>query len=353
MTKVSSKYKIIILLCIKIIDNKTKIKKSNKRFSLLTKNLIKNKMDICFINQSIYDNLITNPAHYKIIILIIASPNETNNYFIKCWESYMNQFHTVKSYFIYADPNINQDIIVDENKLICKTTETYIPGIFEKTTIAMRFCKEFLSYDYILRTNISSFFHIPRILNYLEEQPKTKYVASPFGYLPNDEHNIKKPQQTLVNNYLNLELNDKFIFLHGSFFLFSQDIVDKYLKNINQLYNKPEFQKIQQLPDDIVISLVLYNFLTLPKYEPNSLYYPIEFININQTKYNCKELEEPNQYDKEFFFTIRNRIYENKEPILENRYKDIINYIKQVQYHYNKPHFMENTITQLLEDYNK
>ena len=309
-------------------------------------------MDIYLTNKKIHHDICIDKKHYKTIILIIASVNEINNYFIKCWEQYMNEYNDVKSYFVYSDPDIEYDIMVYENKLVCKTTENFVPGIFNKTNIAMQFCNTMYSYDYILRTNLSSFFHIPSMIKSLENQPNTNFIASPFSFLPNDEYGIKKDEQNAVNNYLNLELNDKFVFLHGSFILFSKDIAEKYLYNLNKISNTEKFQEIMKLPDDILISLVMYNFLTLPIYEENKLYYPIEFTNNYYNQYRTRDIEETyNYFPVDVKYSIRNRINENDDSNMQNRYKDIINYIKQVQYFYNKPNFMQETIYKLIMQY--
>lgn len=55
-------------------------------------------MDIYITNKKIDHDICIDKKHYKTIILIIASVNEINNYFIKCWEQYMNEYNDVKSF---------------------------------------------------------------------------------------------------------------------------------------------------------------------------------------------------------------------------------------------------------------
>jgi hypothetical protein len=59
--------------------------------------------------------------HYKIIILIIASENEPYSTFVKYWEKYMNLFPEVRCFFLYSNPEIDYDVIVNENSIILVT----------------------------------------------------------------------------------------------------------------------------------------------------------------------------------------------------------------------------------------
>jgi hypothetical protein len=110
-------------------------------------------MSLSFSSETVQREF-ENKKHYKLIILIIASQSESYDFFICCWREYMNSFSDVRSFFLFSDLNIETDILVTEDSIIHKSLESNIPGIFFKTTAGFSFCDKFLSYDYILRTNL-------------------------------------------------------------------------------------------------------------------------------------------------------------------------------------------------------
>ena len=214
-------------------------------------------MNITFKTSELQEQIINDKTHYKVIILIIASHNEAYDLFKLCWKEYMNSFQNVKSYFLYSDPNIENDVYITEDTITHKSVESVVPGILFKTTAGMSFCNNYFSYDYLLRTNLSSFYHIPRLLSYLETRPNLNYAGSQFYNLPNDPSKFN--EQKIVNEHLGIELNDKFIFLHGAGFILSKDVVDNYINVLITNYDK--LKPILLLPDDVAISIILYSFL--------------------------------------------------------------------------------------------
>jgi len=297
-------------------------------------------MNITFKTSELQEQIINDKTHYKVIILIIASHNEAYDLFKLCWKEYMNSFQNVKSYFLYSDPNIENDVYITEDTITHKSVESVVPGILFKTTAGMSFCNNYFSYDYLLRTNLSSFYHIPRLLSYLETRPNLNYAGSQFYNLPNDPSKFN--EQKIVNEHLGIELNDKFIFLHGAGFILSKDVVDNYINVLITNYDK--LKPILLLPDDVAISIILYSFLTLPPKDSQfSYYHPTEFENIYHLKHQCKGLEEPSEYQNENIFHFRNKIDDScMDNTLYVRNTDTFNYVKQIRYFYNKPEFMKD-----------
>lgn len=301
-------------------------------------------MKTSFKSKELFEKIKTDETKYDVIILIIASRGETYDLFVDCWRAYMNLYPTVKAYFLYSDPSIQSDIMIYEDSIIYKDTETAIPGIFKKTTAAMSFCQKYFNYDYILRTNLSSFLHIPRLLQYLSTQNKECFVAAHYNKIPVDLNNKSKiaqvEKQTKVNTYFKKILNDKFIFLHGALFILSNDITQKLLAEIKNNYE--ELTIPLELPDDIGISMILYNFLSFDEdIDSADIYHPREFINLYDYKYCCPALENPNTYENDNIFHIRNKVNEpGIDNSIEGRHTDIMNYIFQVRHFYNMPDFM-------------
>ena len=89
------------------------------------------------------------------------------------WLRYMNIDSEIKSYFITFDNKLESDYKIDNEKstILFKGNESYVPGIYEKTILAMKIClslPEFSDVKYVIRTNISSFWIWDRLLAFLE-----------------------------------------------------------------------------------------------------------------------------------------------------------------------------------------
>lgn len=296
-------------------------------------------MKTAFETKELFEKISNDNTHYTLVILVIASRGESYDLFVECWKEYMYMFPEVKVYFVYSDNNITSNLMICENSIIHKGEEKNIPGIFKKTVAAMSFCEKHLSYDYILRTNLSSFFHIPRLLHYLSDKPKEMFIASHFNQIPSSPNQVDK--QTQVNTYFKKIVNERFIYLHGSGFILSKDVIGKLLKEIKE---NPTTIKIPlSLPDDVGISMILYSFLTFAEDIDSAEYYhPKEFVNLFENKYSCEKVENPAGYKNPHLFHIRNKIdFESNDDSIEKRYSDIINYIHQIRHFYNKPTFMD------------
>lgn len=105
----------------------------------------------------------------NIIILIIAS--STHDKYIhmeEIWRKYMNIHPNIKSFFIKNDPSIKENIILneEENTIYCREKETYMPGITNKTVLAIDYCLQNYEFDYIFRTNLSSILHLHHFYNF-------------------------------------------------------------------------------------------------------------------------------------------------------------------------------------------
>ena len=290
---------------------------------------------------------VTPKRKYKLIILIIASKEPSYDYFTRCWREYMNSFDDVYSFFIYSDITIKTDFVITKDTITYRSIECNVPGIFEKTTASMNMCNQLFEYDYLLRTNLSSSFHIPRLLAFLEDRPRTNYIASQFYNLPN--HPNKRSQQMIVNDFFGQELNEKFVFLHGAAFILSQDIVEKYLHVVRT--DSESYQKVAMLPDDVSISMLLCKCVE-PVMNAETEYYfmPREYKNLNEVKFQCSRLVDPATVP-EHVFHFRNKHDDSDiDNSVQHRNIDIKNYIQQVRYFYNKPDFMKEEMEHDLID---
>jgi hypothetical protein len=169
-----------------------------------------------------------NKTKYDIIFLIISSKNK--GYYQKMKEltsMYMRKYpYNINFFFVEADPNIRPEMEIIGNDIFIKCKETYTPGIFIKTIKALKYINDNYNYDYLIRTNASSFFNIKNMLNYLSNLPKEKYA---IGFTLN------------IPKYGN--------FLHGTSIIITKDISYYLYKYYNKNYLK--------IADDVLISLIL------------------------------------------------------------------------------------------------
>jgi hypothetical protein len=117
--------------------------------------------------------------HYKIIFLIISSQN--NEIYLKM-RYLLSKFYCIypneiKYFFVENKENLDQDVIEDNNYLYIKGIESYVPGIYQKTINAMEYVTNKYSFDYLIRTNLSTFWHLPNLFNFLNNIPKEKFAG--------------------------------------------------------------------------------------------------------------------------------------------------------------------------------
>ena len=265
--------------------------------------------------------------HYRVIILIIASSGGGYDQFKENWRCYMNRFSGVRSFFIYSDPTIAADVHITNDSITHRSIESLRPGILYKTIAAMSVCSELFKYDYILRTNLSSFIHIPRLLKYLEKQRLYEYAGGHFNNLP--DHPNKAYEQSIVNKYIGAKIDSKFIFLHGACFILSSDLIARLTGLVN---NKPEcVTLVETVFDDVAISLLLNDCVVRRINDGN--YGPDEFVNLYANKHQCKTVEDPAIYGAdENIFNFRNKKSDDYQ--YSDRDGDLANYLGQIRYFY-------------------
>jgi hypothetical protein len=187
--------------------------------------LVKYLMLVSFLQpfycNSLHDksNLVNN-YHKRLLVLIIASDDLPVYIELqKIWQSYMHKYpHNIKAYFIKGDPSIPNNYQIKNDIIWLKTAESLKPGILNKTLMAMEsFLPMLDQFDYVLRTNLSSFYVFPRLLNFLEKCPKTGFYA---GVCYKDE------------------------FISGSGFLLSPDLVNLLVTNKKTLFNNKKYDDV-------------------------------------------------------------------------------------------------------------
>lgn len=166
----------------------------------------------------------------KVLVLVISSENfPVFPYLQKIWKSYMHlDPEHIEAYFIKGDPDLPSDSEIREDIIWTKSDENYIPGILNKTVLAMEHMAPRLKeFDYVVRTNLSSFYYFPNLLKYLQNLPRENCYNAFIGYVDGAPYG------------------------GGAGIIFSRDLVELMIADKHQLmYDKSHY-------DDVVIGRYL------------------------------------------------------------------------------------------------
>jgi hypothetical protein len=107
-----------------------------------------------------------NQIKYDFIFLIISSDD------LECYSkmryyarNYFKLYNTqIKYFFIELKEDLNCDLCEDNDYIYVKGTESIAPGIYIKTIKSMKYINENYNYDFIVRTNLSSFWNLNNLL---------------------------------------------------------------------------------------------------------------------------------------------------------------------------------------------
>ena len=279
---------------------------------------------------------ITPNNKYDIIILLIANHTALYDKFIQIWNKYESTFPSIKVFYVYGE--VGEVDEVDEvgevgevrevegnsqqhslstraakrakrakregNNIIVNCHESLIPGILIKTIKALEFIETNYSYDYLLRSNLSSFFRFDRLLQHVKALNNRNKVYQGFQgyheYLSNENSNIPSmgflPRSNVEKSAGELKILPITVpFISGAGILMSKDVVQLLIEKQSSLN--------YSLIDDVAIGDFMQKFgIILQNTGKNCRY---DFI--NETRSNMSEdkirLISPNI----FHFRIKNR----------------------------------------------
>lgn len=276
----------------------------------------------------------------SIIVLIIASHSELYNSFIDLWREKIELWKSLtvpekkvefQFFFVFADPTITENIICENDTIIYKGEESLEPGIFLKSMAAIRYCEKHFVYDYILRTNLSSFWNFSVLSNEIVSKLTIGNIF--MQYLDKNQLFINYRWAfffEIIESFFPSIGWDVFVFLDGAGFLLSREMIQILLIDISESY----YSKLLLIPDDVAISILLfYNIIN-----KNITNVEIRELLIEK-KYICNkhEIEFPMNFGGEKLGFIR-----NKQPLcienalLKDRNIDILNYKLQLDFFYKK-----------------
>ena len=181
-------------------------------------------------SKKFWDNYyLTN--YYKTIILILDSDNESIYSFNReIWKKYMNINPSILCLFIRYE-NITEKYILNK-----ETNTLYIKGsessngfdIYLKTLLAFKFINEKFYFDYVIRTNLSSFWIFDNLIKFIGE----RQTESIYGYKIN----------TTINKYdisSGITTATKYDFISGTGIIIPNKILpiclNQLVKSIDEL----------------------------------------------------------------------------------------------------------------------
>jgi hypothetical protein len=124
---------------------------------------------------------------YRAVILVLASNN--NQIYKNCrkiWKQYMNVDPSIKVFFVYGkiQPNNILEYYDPDSDIIFENIEESYPVLIQKTIEAFKIIKTKIEFDFLIRTNLSTFWDFNKLHLHLNDLPVTNCYSGD-GPLPN------------------------------------------------------------------------------------------------------------------------------------------------------------------------
>ena len=129
--------------------------------------------------------------HYRAVILVLASNN--NQIFKNCrkiWKTYMKVDPTIRVFFVYGKLTDYLEDYDNTSDIIFENIEESYPVYIRKTFEAMKIIHANMTYDFFIRTNLSTFWDFGKLHLQLNELPLRNCYSGDgpldgSGYNPN------------------------------------------------------------------------------------------------------------------------------------------------------------------------
>jgi hypothetical protein len=184
----------------------------------------------------------------KIVLLIIDDDGSGDTFYSLAKEvwRYNLRGRDIPYYFLNATQRDlpSGQIWVDSDTILTRYHENFNQRVTEKTYLGIKHCHENMAFDFLLRTNLSSFYNLPPLIEYLDAL---------------EAHNIYAGKITTQYYQDDHGRQQSFSFCSGSGFLLSRDVCEKVIQR-HQMVDK-------NLIDDVWIRLVLQDIpmLDMPR----------------------------------------------------------------------------------------
>lgn len=180
-------------------------------------------------------------THYKAILLLIASDDEHNEQYIRKkikpeWrplfpvfksvhEAYMDVRPDMRMLFVYA--NSRKEAELGSNDLsFPHIQENDYPGMISKTLHAMEHVHQNYDYDFIVRTNLSTFWDLNGLSDRLDKLPKEK---------------------CFVGHHVLTKNEDRELYIAGYDMVISRDIIEQILPHKQEIIEQRVPWKLEDL----------------------------------------------------------------------------------------------------------
>lgn len=201
----------------------------------------------------------------SIIVLVIASSGDIYDLFLELWREKIKSWRrktddsvavVYRFFFVFADPLLSLDVVCKDDCIYCKCEESLEPGILLKTMMAMRFCENEFVYDFILRTNLSSFWNFSVLsLEITSLNFDISIGTIFFQYIDRNRLDINYRWKDYLERMASLfpigYVSDVFYFLDGAGFLLSREMIRLLLLPF-------PMERLLDIPDDVAISILLF-----------------------------------------------------------------------------------------------
>lgn len=124
-----------------------------------------------WIAERFQNNIEVQP---RILHLVLYSMDDGGPYdkMRNITQPYYSTFPNVDTYYYCYSPTITVPYVMENNILYIQGSENYIPGILKKTILAFEYFQDKLpTYDYVVRSNISTIVRFDLLGNYLFTHP--------------------------------------------------------------------------------------------------------------------------------------------------------------------------------------
>lgn len=149
------------------------------------------------INSNSSGTVVTDRPHFRVVILVLSSDiGRLVQNCRKVWHQYMHRHPDVKVFLVYG--NSFHGTPLENDLIFSDIEEVYNPGMLQKTLRAMEYIEEHYSYDFLLRTNIGTFWNFPNLMKHLDALPLRNCYSGDGPF----EETYLSGTDTIVNRHM-------------------------------------------------------------------------------------------------------------------------------------------------------
>ena len=176
-------------------------------------------------------------SNITFVSLVLYSHDKEYDKMYDLTKKYYSKFSNVKTIYYCFDENILNEYELKDDILLIKGKETYIPGILEKTVSAFKYIENHYTFDYMIRSNISTIVDFDLLTEYLQGTP-IQYGGGLKNSITGDK------------NHPDLE---NLVYASGTSILFSKSVLKEFLNKKQHIH--------KDLIDDVSIGLLMRDHL--------------------------------------------------------------------------------------------